>query len=790
LADPVTKKKMSEYDQGILTKVFLNGDVGSLMDKYTWDELKGLIGDQTVLKTAIKDLESQLAGAKYSTYYTNQADALGMYMATGRASNTGIAKNAHGIASVFGVDNEVASAADVKKYTPIIDTLASLRALDHMPMAYKTSAEALMLKQDGREDGVNGIEFIMHQHNALKKESLKALFSGDPALATKGYTYEITNPYLSVEYAEAGSPDADALLSKGYKEVLATKRDKLLDPEKHKLASMYVIEDGGQVSYLTGAMSLTNMVAKGTSFTKAGVQVGNDASNYLFNADLAKMKTQAATANANLLTTRVSASANEDVHLIPIYNPMGTVVDYRYEMSEDVRSLVLEKDYKVGNILGSMAGSIVDKVSTEKINVQTIEALHDQFSSDTAENQRNYLTVGPDSADPELRELWQMLPHGAKEAAQSKFGLPSIKVKKELLNLAFGYRKASVGNMWTMPPHKLNMFQKYTKEVLDKMVGPVRSAKIGNALRTTENIAQTLVKMIKDIYVVKNFFTTMGNMISNTALLQMSGISPLAAIRDQIIGWRAAQKYNILHKELYTLENEYNVMPGSPARKSALLNKIKVTKHKLAGNPVHELMEAGLFQTIVEDIDASEDPFSYKTKFMKKLDKKVGRKIHPDVKTFGKYLFVTQDSKAYRFMNQPIQLSDFSARYAQYKHLTEVQTKKMGKEEALLKVSENFINYDIPTNKGIQYLNDVGLLMFTKYFLRIQKPIFNLFLERPMTSIINIMLQSIMSMSNPVDSSFLNTSPLSRFHDPFTAVIDAPDEIAPFNAALHLTGFK
>ena len=57
------------------------------------------------------------------------------------------------------------------------------------------------------------------------------------------------------------------------------------------------------------------------------------------------------------------------------------------------------------------------------------------------------------------------------------------------------------------------------------------------------------------------------------------------------------------------------------------------------------------------------------------------------------------------------------SKYSLAKHL---EKQGMGFQEAITEASQTFINYDVPTSPGMQYMNDMGLFMFTKFFLRIQ----------------------------------------------------------------------
>lgn len=801
LINDAFSNSLSEQEEAALTKVAIKGDLVSLLPEYTIQQLDSLLSDPEALAKEIQAAETELKRKDIPNdiYYMNQAEALGRYMVTGHGTNT-LVKNAHGIANLFGTDQSV-SQRTVKEVTPIIDTLASLHAMAYMSQADKDSVVQLI-----RKDAGEAVQFTMKQHASLKQDALENTFSNDPALMQKGFAYEITNPHTSVQWAGKNSQEAKALIAQGYTEVFETKRDEL-DPE-NQTSSMFLIEDGGMVQRLTGVMSFTNKAAKGTRFADAARQVGNTGLDLTFEGDLKQMQQKVSDSNKDLFTTRRSPKAGS--RLIPIFNPSGDVVDYRYEMSEKVRERVLEKNYKVGDVLGSMAGAIVDKVSTTDINNQTIDALHEQFSQDSTSTQSTYISVHADSNDPEIRDIWAMLPFEAKQQAIAKFGQPKIMIKPEHLTLVFGYRKSSISSLFTRDAdvsskqalknaaklngqnaaNELSLLEHALRFALEASVGRVLGEKLALRAKQAEDIVQMLVTGVKDIYVVKNIFTTVGNIISNAALLNISGVPFTDMIKDQAVAWRGAQRYTAHQKEIFKLESQLKALPALSPRRSEINGRINELNNELIANPVHELMEAGMFQTIVEDIDATIDPYSYKSKFIKRLDNLVGDRVSDGVKTFGKYLFITQDTNLYKFLNHPIQLSDFSARYAQFKYLTETKSEPLSKEAAFTQITENFINYDMPTNRTLQYLNDLGLVMFTKYFMRIQKPILNLFIRNPANVLMSLMAQQLLGFSSPTDSSVVNQGIMSRFHNPFGNMLDAPDEIATINGLFHLGGVK
>jgi hypothetical protein len=116
-------------------------------------------------------------------------------------------------------------------------------------------------------------------------------------------------------------------------------------------------------------------------------------------------------------------------------------------------------------------------------------------------------------------------------------------------------------------------------------------------------------------------------------------------------------------------------------------------------------------------------------------------------------------------LNQATQLSDFVARYTLHEHQTTRARNPLSKAESLEVAEEVFINYDVPTHKGLQYLNDSGLMMFTKYYMRIQKTILHLYRQNPGRAMLlitlNNMLGGIPSLMDAQFFSRLGNNPFS-----------------------------
>lgn len=781
-------KPLNEFKQTNLTKAFIKTDTAALLDSgYSMNDIQTFLTDPVALSREIKRVEDELSDFRYRDYYINQSNALGYYMATGHAGNNMQMKNAHNIAYLYGWDKPLYK-KEAARAEPIIDKLASLQAIKHTDQAVKADAAQTLLDEMSRTDNQNGVFYVLKQYSALKRESQERIFENDPSLMTKGFVSEITNPHITMAFAEPGSPEAQDLEAQGYRLQYTVPRDKSLDNKPE--VAMYTIEDGGMLRRVTGVMSLTSKVMKGITINNTRFQLAEAHGITMPDAiPVNDMVNTARTENEKLFNMRIEPNTGS-VHAIPVVNPNGDIVEYRYEMGEAERENVLEKNYQIGDVLGAMGGNIVDKVSTGNINTQTIDVLYDQFRNDPRQELTHYIEVGPEAKDPEIRELWDLLPAETKQYAREVFGGERIMIEQELLTLVFGYRKASVTDLWTKDPETLSLSQKFFKQVFEYTLGKKYGQKLANRLRMYEDGWQEIIRAVKDIFVVKNLFTTLGNITSNTMLLYMSGLPLHDVFRLQFEGWNNAMRYNRMKKDVFDLQRSLEALNPNSAQYRKNLAKINELESEMATNPVHELMEAGLFQTIVEDIDSSLDPFSYKSKLMKKFDNFTESRGLDKFNALGRKLFITQDTALYKLLNQPIQLSDFAGRYAKYQYLTRPGNNQMSREQALDVVIEDFINYDIPTGKALQYMNDMGLVMFTKYFLRVQKPIFRLFRERPATTLLKMMTMNMLDISNPMDSSIFNVNPLDRLTNPFGTVLGAPDEILTINGILHLFGIK
>ncbi len=97
-------------------------------------------------------------------------------------------------------------------------------------------------------------------------------------------------------------------------------------------------------------------------------------------------------------------------------------------------------------------------------------------------------------------------------------------------------------------------------------------------------------------------------------------------------------------------------------------------------------------------------------------------------------------------------------------------------------ISESFINYDTPSHRMMEALNSVGLLWFTKYVLRVQKPLWNAVKANPSRAMMLMFFDYITDSFTLVTES----SVFNRMYNPLKlGAVEYPfvlDDIATMSA--------
>lgn len=727
--------KAGKDAKAAVSAVFMRTGAHALMGVMTMAELEGILGDKAKLNAAIAATESRLnVQPNVKAYVINQAIHLGYFKATGKNRSPMAMMNAYNIAKMFGTNGkDKITEAQSAEMVPTIEQLVALHALAYSKAKHISAAKEILRVENQRAGGENGVTFVLGAHRQLEKESMDRLFGGNKTLAMHGYTAEIYSPHIEAKVAN--EMEGKDLEYQGYVKGGQVVAD-VSDPDA-EVMHVYTLKGAGLQPYLSGAMSYTGTNAKGK--TRHNGNLSQNSAQGLENSALMANVTfaserQAAIKNLFNPGTRADPTKMVGNRMAPVLNAAGDVVNWRYMMSEDNKDTLLKRNNAFDQVMGTIAGSIFDKSTALEQNTEVVKAMKEQYDSEFATASFSYMKIGPVSSDPEMREIWRMMTPETQKMIQDVWGEAGLMVRKDSLDLLFGYRKLSLANAFKKEPALRNQLEKVFVEVVelgfeavsrvegnDRKEAKLMAKRAAAAITRGERVWMEIIKETKDIIVVKTGVVLLGNIWSNMSQLWVNGVPIKDMVHHHLVALKGATAYRkdseALSQLKIKLDSGYTLGDEAEMRARVLL-----LEDSLARNPVKELIDRGLMPSIVEDLAADEDTYSYKTALVEATESTLNR-LNPTVLAIGRQIYMTHDTAMYQGLSRATQLSDFVARYTLYQHLTNRKENPLSKDQARIDARDAFVNYDNPLHRGLQWTDDMGLTMFTKYFLYIQRVI-------------------------------------------------------------------
>ena len=730
--------------------------------------IEQIMSSESELKDEMdKTIAELMALGKYSNWFIQGAMKLGYSLMTDQAKGVATMTNAFSVASGDGtlylgkIPNSTRDAA-----IPLIDKLATLQAIKsgkkdkgQQEMGHRDLFAKMLREQMARGDKGNGIEFLLLTHKELHAQAQDTLFKGSPRAIPKAYLPEVTNPHVDV--IVANEADGKQLIAAQYvkgREIVRSKYDTSGAGTMH----VYVAKGGGMKPWLSGIFSFSSFGVKSKAIASEDMVY----TERKLEVDL-QMKAEHAEVT-RIMTTPYTGFDPEKVqgnYQFPLINTAGQVAKYEYRMDAMTRDTLLERDNRFHTLLGTLNGNMYDKETATVQNIKGVQALYDFYQANKVGNMDSFALVSPLSPDPELRAIADMMPPETREAISKIWGSKGMYVRYDLLDINFGYRKPSiVAGLFKDAQAKkayaeviTNIFTTFITRSNDEEDRAAARERARRWLTNQGDIWAELVAETKDFIVVKSGITLLHNVTSNFLELRALGINSMTILKHHRVAIKGILQHERDSKRLAELEHWVTV-GFTQGKEAAMRREIVVLRDALLGNPVDKLLKDGLMPTIVEDVSQSEDIYSHKSDLTQWVEGKM-KKVNPKVRTVLRAAYMTKDSTLYRGLSTATQYSDFIARYTLYQHEISKKKNPLTHEQAVQSVSDAFINYDIPSHRKVQWANDVGLVMFTKYYIRIQKVILKIMKENPVSGLAMMLLNNYWdALPMLFDSGFLSDS--------------------------------
>lgn len=693
-------------------------DLAVLRDTMSLDEIRDLLTDQKIVDREVNKLEADLqkqAGRNWPLI-NRKSKQLAQYMINGTVGNN-LLRNATAISRLLGERKTTRSVVDVAQ----LDKLITLYALEAMN---KTDREML---SSLAQTEIEGMDFATSYLVGQRKDEMAKAKSDSRATLNqyKGYIPGENKQGVNLIVAE-DNQFAD-LIEKSYVR-LGTYQGS--SANRGPARSYYFAPVQAQAPFSQGILQNVRNTAGGvdlgTGFTMGTMVAGRITDK----------------PSVDRITKALARGERGNEPLLPVYDANGNVV--AYEQSIDPNMLKhIEGENHLARAIGVWRGRQVEEAKAQRFNDMLIENLHSMYENDikmSASNKSQYVNLLGSKLDPVTADALKLMNSETRQKAESLFGPGELWVRRDMLNDALGYRAASVGDAWSgnsrWSPETLDTFKK-------AMLG-VFGNRAYKYVMGGENLVQNLVKEAKTLIVVKSVVVPAVNFLANLYQMVARGV-PVKNIAKSI-PQKTAEINQYLKSRLRQVDAEAELRaatnPNQIRKLKAEIQSISDSHKRLS---IWPLLEAGEFSSIADAGIGRDDILITEGKLHEYMDK-LADKLPKSVRNAGRYALITKDTALFQGIQKTVEYSDFIAKAIIYDELT--QRKGKTREEALGRVTEEFINYDRLPGRFRGYMESVGLMWFYNFKIRSAKVAVSMIRNNP--------VHAAMAMLAPTPTMFGN----------------------------------
>ena len=770
ISEKFGKKKLTELQESSLTYVGLFTDLQCLIDdNTTLDDVLNLVSNDTARHAQIEAFENTLKSNQNYNWLVTQARGLGLFMATG-IGNAGQNLNAYNIARGILFDGTLHCTSDEEV---LIDKLATLYALDLINPDHRRVFASL---------NKEGLDYFLSSHKSFVKSSNDgvSLDTGEvvrtisSSHVIKGYTKSLYD--TSYDLQTGFEFDRKKFEDMGYELVKTLPKNKITGT---KGLALYRRNFANPLRRDGAAVKIVGAHAMGTTLRQSAYTIASALNHnqykpddmwevFMNEADAASQEVQKFAKRRPLTIEELKEFSSG---YTPIISPItGEAVDYRVTMSTEDKVDLLGMDTRGITILSKMFASQEMKAKAPAVNKAVTDFLVANMENNMTANHRDitnnvkYTKITRYSDNKYLRESWNVIPKEIKDKAEKleENNGDGLWVREDWLHDLFGVENYSITQ--SMPKDSWTR----TKRII----------------AIAEYVMKTLTYVAKRNIVLFIPQVLIGNIASNYAFNVMNGTNPIKSLSYTLANFRAIRDYMDTKKQLEKIKFREKIGKATQTE----INSKNTLETILERNRVHPLMKKGMYQAVVEDMNPDElENVGKVIKLIKNW--KVAERVPAPLKWLVKNLYMAEGTFLYNFMFTLTQYSDFVARATEYQSKLEDIEKDTPKflnngrenpnwrdkeEQLSADIVREFINYDKPQSKGEQYLNDMGLLFFTKFAKRIQSVITDQITKNPMGVLMFLACQcTFLDVENIMEQHWLVKHWSALPHNPVTNLMSA-----------------
>lgn len=716
-------RNISPEQERLLITIFLRADVSCLISSGSnvKDLIEILADNKQCYQSALRIKES--VGLNKNQW--KKIEQLANYLATGKTGGRGLLQNAYAISKLTDKGTLDLSLDTSPKLVDLID-----RAITYLTLSKMQSSDLGKLS-DLCAQNYEGMKDFIDLHIAIKNRNLAKL--SNKLNYHKGYLPRVYSNQVSVDIATS-LEQVKELKSKGWEVV------------KEITPSNSYVRQGNHNLYLMRcalpSVSFRQGLIKPNRLSLFGVNESGFASNGIYKISPKNYDSSLDTAT--------------DFNPIPVFNSKGAIIGYDLNFDQYIEQTGIKTSDNPFQLLGiwnsqdyvaQTAKGYNDTIATLAANIyqQDLKQKGKEFVNHA------YLPISElIKKDRVIASAWALVPSYVKKLMASKQNctVADILLRKDMVDLFLGYHQASVTDIWTgrtrWNPNVCNYAAKLAKTIL----GEDAYKKLASVERT---ISYT-TSFARNAIVVRSVAVPFTNLTANILQLRMRGI-PFSYISKEILNKVSElEHYNTLSKNMLKLETKLATLkePSSPEGKR-LQSKIDSIKASIDVLSIAPMINAGELSTI-NDVGDDYNSSLFTGHWAEKIEEYVD-KLPESVVQFGKYIMVSKDTGLYQLMEKATVYGDFVSKSIYYDWLL-----KNGEDvtKATMKAMNEFVNYDMLAGRNREYLENMGVLWFYNYKLRILRTMTDIALHNPVSALLALYIApEFIAKNNVFADSFL-----------------------------------
>ncbi len=723
------KEEPSKEQWATMFRAIGKTDLAALGDMNKADLLK-VFTDAKHLDQRIADLEAAVreADAKHTSLLLKKAQQLAKYMNTGKPG-ANLLRNAHALANLWNEPSAAGRGPADASLIESIDQLVTLYAVKGLSKADRDSMASLVQSE------ADGLGFLYDYMRGQRKSELAKARSG-VTLANHYKGYLPSEQQSGVHLVVEEDTKQIDLRNMGYIRIGTYQGSSVFNRDSSK--GYYFNTAPGRAPFAQGIMQNAKHTASGvdasTGFS-TGLTAGRIHSKVL----------------VQKLARQMGKERQEVENLMPVFDENGNVI--AIEQSVDPRELArLNRSEQLHEMVGVWRGRQVEEKLASLVNEELINKLKDQYDTMLKDNPTDkdlYINLFSIKLDRVQSDAVSLMSDETRAYAEQVFGEGRFMVRKDQIDDVIGYRQASVSDFWT----DNNRFSKETNEEIRKALVGAFGVDIYRKLIRAEQIIQGGVSDIRTLIVVKSVIVPVANFVSNMYQLVSRGVSPVMIGKAMPAKLAEINTYVKTRLRQIELEAELRAAGDNVGREARLRAEIRSITDAHKRLSIWPLIQAGEFSTIA-DVGLSADDLALSSGHIGSWIEAKVNQLPDGLRTAARYGLITRDTALFQGLQRSVQYGDFLAKAVMYDHLT--QKKKSSKEEALRRITEEFVNYERLPGRTRGYLENMGLLWFYNFKLRIAKVALSTIQNNPLHMLLALGLPNVSGVGLPVEDNVLS----------------------------------